>query len=75
MSYSIPQDRWNTFIDFINQGRTKTELDPPIQNERESELFDNMAKQLAEARMKNSNAKLSHVDFEWGPVGSGYDLD
>ena len=75
MSYSIPQDRWNTFIDFINQGRPKTELDPPIQNEHESELFDNMAKQLAEARMKNTNAKLSHVDFEWGPVGSGYDLD
>ena len=75
MADSIPQDRWNTFIDFINQGRPKTELVPPIQNERENELFDNMANQLANARMKNPNAKLSHVDFEWGPVGSGYDLD
>ena len=75
MADSIPQDRWNTFIDFINQGHPKTELVPPIQNERENELFDNMANQLAKARIKNPNAKLSHVDFEWGPVGSGYDLD
>ena len=45
--------RYNTFVDFVNANRAKEELVPPIQNEEENKLFDNMVKELTEMRKKN----------------------
>ena len=46
-----------------------TELTPPIQNERERQIFTNMQKELERDRKVNPSAKFSHVDLEWGAVG------
>ena len=61
--------RWNQFIDFVNDNRPMTELTPPIQNERERQIFTNMQKELERDRKVNPSAKFSHVDLEWGAVG------
>lgn len=36
--------RMNQFIDFVNANKAKTELNPPIQDEHENELFDKLEK-------------------------------
>lgn len=61
--------RWNQFIDLINANRPATDLEPPIQNERERQIFNNMVEELARARKVNPRATLSHVDLEWGAIG------
>lgn len=61
--------RWNQFIDLINANRPATDLEPPIQNERERQIFNNMVEELARARKVNPRATLSHVDLEWGTIG------
>lgn len=61
--------RWNQFIDLINANRPATDLEPPIQNERERQIFTNMQKELERAREVNPRATFSHVDLEWGVVG------
>ncbi len=50
--------RWNQFIDLINDSRPVTELEPPIQNERERQIFNNMVDELARARKVNPKAAL-----------------
>ena len=67
--------RMNIFVDFVNENRPKEELVPPIQNEEEDRIFDNMGKELAEARTRHPDALLAHFDSEWGPIDSGYNLD
>ena len=67
--------RMNQFIDFVNASKAKSELDPPIQNEHENELFDELEKEIIELRKKYPDAKLAHIDSEWGPIGCGYDMD
>ena len=67
--------RMNIFVDFVNENRPKEELVPPIQNEEEDRIFDNMVKELAEARTRHPDALFAHFDSEWGPIDSGYDLD
>lgn len=67
--------RMNQFIDFVNANKAKSELDPPIQNEYENELFDKLEKEISELRKKDSHAMLAHIDSEWGPIDCGYDLD
>lgn len=67
--------RMNQFIDFVNANKAKSELDPPIQNEHENELFDKLEKEITELRKKYPNAKLANIDSEWGPIGCGYDMD
>ncbi len=67
--------RYNTFVDFVNANRAKEELVPPIQNEEENKLFDNMVKELTEMRKKNPSASFAHFDSEWGFYDCGYDLD
>lgn len=68
--HEISEKRWNQIIDFVNANKPKSELEPPIQNEREDKLFDSMEKELAEKRKTNPKASFAHVDFEWGIVGS-----
>ena len=67
--------RYNLFVEFVNANKPKTELDPPIQNEEENELFDKMVKELAELRKTNPQAEFAHYDSEWGFYDCGYDLD
>ena len=67
--------RMNIFVDFVNENRPKEELVPPIQNEEEDRIFDNMVKELAEARTRHQDALLAHFDSEWGRIDCGYDLD
>ncbi len=61
--------RWNQFIDLINANRPATDLEPPIQNERERQIFNNMVEELARARKVNPKASLCNVDLEWGSIG------
>ena len=61
--------RYNQMIDLINNGRPITELNPPIQNEEEERIFNNMQKQLAELRKETPNASFYKVDDEWGIIG------
>lgn len=67
--------RINQFIDFVNASKAKSELDPPIQNEHENELFDKLEKEIIELRKNYPDAKLANIDSEWGPIGCGYDMD
>ena len=67
--------RYNTFADFVNANRPKEELVPPIQNEEENKLFEDMVKELAELRRKDPRASFAHYDSEWGFYDCGYDLD
>lgn len=67
--------RYNTFVDFVNANRPKKELVPPIQNEEERKLFDNMVRDLAELRKTDPQASFAHYDSEWGFYDCGYDLD
>ena len=67
--------RMNQFIDFVNANKAKTELNPPIQDEHENELFDKLEKEISELRKKDPNAKLAHIDSKWGPIDCGYDID
>ena len=61
--------RWNQFINFANNNRPITELDPPIQNDEERKILENMVNQLAELRKTNPDASFANVDFEWGTIG------
>lgn len=67
--------RYNAFVDIVNAGRSKEELNPPIQNEDEEKLFENLVKELAEMRKTDPNASFAHCDSEWGFYDCGYDLD
>lgn len=67
--------RMNQFIDFVNANKSKSDLNPPIQNEDENELFDKLEKEIIELRKKDPHAKLANIDSEWGPIGCGYDID
>lgn len=61
--------RWNQFIDFANANRSATELVPPIQNEKERQIFEDMTSRLAEMRRIAPRASYSNVDMEWGVIG------
>ena len=67
--------RYNQIIDFVNAGRSKDELDPPIQDEKENQRFDRLAAELAELCKTNPDAMFAHIDSEWGSFDCGYDLD
>lgn len=58
--------RMNQFIDFVNANKAKTELNPPIQDEYENELFDKLEKEITELRKNYPDAKLAHIDSERG---------
>ena len=45
---TMTNKRWNQFIDFANANRPITELVPPIQNEKERKIFEDMTSRLAE---------------------------
>lgn len=64
--------RYNQMIDLINERRPITELNPPIQNEEEERVFNNMQKELTELRKENPKASFYKVDDEWGIIGGGY---
>lgn len=57
-------ERWNDFIYAVNNNIPKEELKPPIANERENRIFDNMVKELAEMRKKNPKAAFWPVEKE-----------
>ena len=38
--------RWNQMIDLVNEGRPITDLNPPIQNDEEEKIFNNMVRDL-----------------------------
>lgn len=67
--------RLNAIVDLVNENRPKSELIPPIQDDRENELFDNMVAELAEMRMTDPQALFAHIDSEWGFCDCGYELD
>jgi hypothetical protein len=69
MKDTMTTRRWNQFINLINDNRSITELEPPIQNERERQIFNNMVDELARARKVNPKASLCNVDLEWGCIG------
>ena len=64
--------RYNQMIDLINEGRPITELNPPIQNEEEERVLNNMQKELTELRKETPKAFFYKVDDEWGIIGGGY---
>ena len=57
--------RWNQFISYVNYGMSKESLNPPIQNEEEDRIFDNMAKELEEMRKTNPKAAFWPVENDW----------
>lgn len=65
MRQFISSERMNQFIGFLNNGKTKDELNPPIQNEREDEMFDKMAAELRELKKKNPDAEFLPVESDW----------
>lgn len=58
-------ERWNTFIAFVNNNRPKSELNPPIRNEEENRIFDNMVAELKEMRKERPEAAFFPVESEW----------
>ena len=69
MEDTMTTRRWNQFINLINDNRPITELEPPIQNEHERQIFNNMVDELARARKVNPKASLCNVNLEWGCIG------
>lgn len=67
--------RYNSIVDLVNANKPKTDLVPPIRDEKEDQTYEKLKKELDELRKKNPNAKLAHVDSEWGFFDCGYDLD
>ena len=61
----MTSDRWNQFINFVNNGRPVSELDPPIQGKEEERVFNNMVKELAEMRKKDPKAAFWPVEKDW----------
>ena len=61
--------RWNQMIDLVNEGRPVTDLNPPVQNEEEERIFNNMVKDLEKQRERNPGANFASVDDEWGIIG------
>lgn len=57
--------RWNQFIAFVNNDRPKTELKPPIQNEEEDRIFNNMVRELKEMRKDDPKAAFWPVETDW----------
>ena len=69
MKDTMTTRRWNQFIDFANANRPVTELVPPIQNEQERRIFEDMTSRLAEMRKTAPGASYSNVDMEWCAMG------
>ena len=61
--------RWNQMVDLVNEGRPVTDLNPPVQNDEEERIFNNMVRDLAKQREKFPGANFAHIDDEWGIVG------
>lgn len=61
----ISSRRWNQLINAVNSDIPKYKVNPPIQNEEESRVFDNMVKELAEMRKDNPKAAFWPVETEW----------
>ena len=61
--------RWNQMIDLVNEGRPITDLNPPVQNEEEERIFNNMVKDLEKHRESYPGANFASVDDEWGIIG------
>ena len=61
--------RWNQMIDLVNEGRPITDLNPPVQNEEEERIFNNMVKDLEKQRERYPGATFANVDDEWGIIG------
>ena len=40
--------RWNQMVDLVNEGRPVTDLNPPVQNDEEERIFNNMVRDLVE---------------------------
>ena len=57
--------RMNQIIRAVNAGKPKFEINPPLQEGRESEYFDNLEKELADIRKKDPNANFWPVESEW----------
>ena len=73
MEDTMTTRRWNQFINFANANRPVTELVPPIQNENEKRIFEDMTSRLAEMRKTAPGASYDNVDMEWGVIGDeGY---
>lgn len=65
MSKKISSRRWNQFIAFVNDGRSKSELDPPIKDKYEEEVFDGMVKELEALRKDRPQAAFAPVETDW----------
>lgn len=61
----ISSFRMNQFIRHVNNNMPKETLDPPIQNEEEDKMFDDMVKELAEWRKTDPNAGFWPVESDW----------
>ena len=61
----MTSERWNDFIYAVNNDIPKEELKPPIANEEESRIFDNMVRELAEMRKDDPKAAFWPVEKEW----------
>lgn len=65
MKNKISQSRWNQFIMFVNNDRPKSELDPPIKDAYEDEVYDGMVSELKELRKKRPKAAFAPVETDW----------
>ena len=66
--------RMNQFIDFVNANKAKTELNPPIQDEHENELFDKSHKRVIAIGDDAPTDILSQLSFQ-GIVKTRGDFD
>lgn len=65
MTYTMSSRRMNQFISFINNGKAKSELNPPIKNEYEDKFFDNMLKEFTEKKKENPDFSFLPVESDW----------
>lgn len=65
MAYTMSSKRMNQFTYFINNGKSKSELDPPIQNEYEDKFFDNMKKEYDREKKAQPGFAFLPVESDW----------
>ena len=65
MADTMTPKRWNQFKRHINNNLPKEELVPPIANEEESEIYDEMVRELEEARKDDPLVSFWPTENEW----------
>lgn len=62
---TMTSKRWNQFYYFVENGKPKSELDPPIQNAGEDKIFNDLVEELKELREDDPDACFKPVESEW----------